>query len=66
MTSRTASCRCGQLKATLARFEAIREDMTALRIVPPREYVGAIESVDEVVEFVQNPRWADEARRARP
>jgi L-cysteine:1D-myo-inositol 2-amino-2-deoxy-alpha-D-glucopyranoside ligase len=30
-----------------------REDMTALRIVPPRDYIGAIESVDEVVELVQ-------------
>ncbi|MEV0248562.1 cysteine--1-D-myo-inosityl 2-amino-2-deoxy-alpha-D-glucopyranoside ligase [Nocardia sp. NPDC050712] len=30
-----------------------REDMTALRIVPPREYIGAIESVDEVVELVE-------------
>ncbi len=34
-------------------IELFREDMSALRIVPPREYVGAIESVDEVVEFVQ-------------
>ncbi|MEU8896146.1 cysteine--1-D-myo-inosityl 2-amino-2-deoxy-alpha-D-glucopyranoside ligase [Nocardia sp. NPDC048505] len=30
-----------------------REDMTALRIVPPREYIGAVESVDEVVELVE-------------
>ncbi|GAB2658145.1 cysteine--1-D-myo-inosityl 2-amino-2-deoxy-alpha-D-glucopyranoside ligase [Nocardia goodfellowii] len=30
-----------------------REDMTALRIVPPRDYIGAIESVDEVVELVE-------------
>ncbi|MEV6135730.1 cysteine--1-D-myo-inosityl 2-amino-2-deoxy-alpha-D-glucopyranoside ligase [Nocardia sp. NPDC051990] len=30
-----------------------REDMSALRIVPPRDYVGAVESVDEVVEFVE-------------
>ncbi|WP_433754745.1 cysteine--1-D-myo-inosityl 2-amino-2-deoxy-alpha-D-glucopyranoside ligase [Nocardia sp. CA-135398] len=30
-----------------------REDMSALRIVPPRDYIGAVESVDEVVEFVQ-------------
>ncbi|NEW37794.1 cysteine--1-D-myo-inosityl 2-amino-2-deoxy-alpha-D-glucopyranoside ligase [Nocardia cyriacigeorgica] len=33
-------------------IELYREDMTALRIIPPRDYVGAIESVDEVVEFV--------------
>ncbi|WP_433715766.1 cysteine--1-D-myo-inosityl 2-amino-2-deoxy-alpha-D-glucopyranoside ligase [Nocardia sp. CA-084685] len=30
-----------------------REDMTALRIVAPRDYIGAVESVDEVIEFVQ-------------
>ncbi|GGK36395.1 cysteine--1-D-myo-inosityl 2-amino-2-deoxy-alpha-D-glucopyranoside ligase [Nocardia camponoti] len=29
-----------------------REDMTELRVVPPRDYIGAIESVDEVVELV--------------
>ncbi len=34
-------------------IELFRSDMQALRIVPPREYVGAVESVDEVVEFVQ-------------
>ncbi|MEV0074976.1 cysteine--1-D-myo-inosityl 2-amino-2-deoxy-alpha-D-glucopyranoside ligase [Nocardia neocaledoniensis] len=30
-----------------------REDMTALGVLPPRDYIGAIESVDEVVELVQ-------------
>ena len=30
-----------------------RADMTALRVVPPRDYIGAVESVDEVVELVQ-------------
>ncbi|MFC9894739.1 cysteine--1-D-myo-inosityl 2-amino-2-deoxy-alpha-D-glucopyranoside ligase [Nocardia sp. NPDC127579] len=34
-------------------IDLFREDMTALRILPPREYVGAIESVDEVVELVE-------------
>ncbi|WP_067856703.1 cysteine--1-D-myo-inosityl 2-amino-2-deoxy-alpha-D-glucopyranoside ligase [Nocardia shimofusensis] len=34
-------------------IELFRTDMSALRVLPPREYVGAIESVDEVVEFVQ-------------
>ncbi|OQS16364.1 cysteine--1-D-myo-inosityl 2-amino-2-deoxy-alpha-D-glucopyranoside ligase [Nocardia donostiensis] len=29
-----------------------RDDMTALRVLPPRHYVGAIETVDEVVELV--------------
>ncbi|MFD0360049.1 cysteine--1-D-myo-inosityl 2-amino-2-deoxy-alpha-D-glucopyranoside ligase [Nocardia sp. GCM10030253] len=34
-------------------IDLFREDMSALRIVPPRDYIGAIESVDEVVELVQ-------------
>ncbi|GAB2711111.1 cysteine--1-D-myo-inosityl 2-amino-2-deoxy-alpha-D-glucopyranoside ligase [Nocardia thraciensis] len=29
-----------------------REDMAALRVLPPRDYVGAVESVGEVVELV--------------
>ncbi|MGX1811661.1 cysteine--1-D-myo-inosityl 2-amino-2-deoxy-alpha-D-glucopyranoside ligase [Nocardia sp. NPDC055321] len=32
--------------------ELFREDMSALRVVPPAHYVGAIESVQEVVELV--------------
>src|SRR3712207_4066360 len=30
-----------------------REDMEALRVVPPAHYVGAVESVGEVVELVE-------------
>ncbi|WP_068278333.1 cysteine--1-D-myo-inosityl 2-amino-2-deoxy-alpha-D-glucopyranoside ligase [Aldersonia kunmingensis] len=30
-----------------------REDMEALRVLPPRDYIGAVESVNEVVEFVE-------------
>ncbi|WP_018680802.1 cysteine--1-D-myo-inosityl 2-amino-2-deoxy-alpha-D-glucopyranoside ligase [Actinokineospora enzanensis] len=29
-----------------------REDMTALRVLPPRDYVGAVESIPEIVEAV--------------
>ncbi|WP_280267391.1 cysteine--1-D-myo-inosityl 2-amino-2-deoxy-alpha-D-glucopyranoside ligase [Nocardia wallacei] len=29
-----------------------REDMAALRVLPPRDYIGAVESVGEVVELV--------------
>ncbi|MGY3556067.1 cysteine--1-D-myo-inosityl 2-amino-2-deoxy-alpha-D-glucopyranoside ligase [Williamsia sp. R60] len=29
-----------------------REDMAALRVLPPRDYIGAVESVGEVVEVV--------------
>jgi L-cysteine:1D-myo-inositol 2-amino-2-deoxy-alpha-D-glucopyranoside ligase len=39
----------------LARSETelFREDMTALRVLPPQEYVGAVESIPLVVELVQ-------------
>ncbi|QHE69324.1 L-cysteine:1D-myo-inosityl 2-amino-2-deoxy-alpha-D-glucopyranoside ligase MshC [Rhodococcus sp. WAY2] len=30
-----------------------REDMEALRVIPPRDYIGAVESVNEVVELVE-------------
>ncbi|RVW04350.1 cysteine--1-D-myo-inosityl 2-amino-2-deoxy-alpha-D-glucopyranoside ligase [Rhodococcus xishaensis] len=30
-----------------------REDMEALRVLPPRDYIGAVESVKEVVELVE-------------
>jgi L-cysteine:1D-myo-inositol 2-amino-2-deoxy-alpha-D-glucopyranoside ligase len=29
-----------------------REDMTALRVLPPRDYLGAVESIPEIVETV--------------
>ncbi|MEO9222607.1 MAG: cysteine--1-D-myo-inosityl 2-amino-2-deoxy-alpha-D-glucopyranoside ligase, partial [Mycobacteriaceae bacterium] len=32
----------------LRETELFRKDMTALRILPPRDYIGAVESVDEV------------------
>ena len=33
--------------------ELFREDMAALRVLPPRDYIGAVESVNEVVELVE-------------
>ncbi|WP_433489898.1 cysteine--1-D-myo-inosityl 2-amino-2-deoxy-alpha-D-glucopyranoside ligase [Nocardia grenadensis] len=36
----------------IGEIELFREDMAALRVLPPRDYVGAIESVEEVVELV--------------
>ena len=32
--------------------QLFRDDMTALRVLPPRDYIGAVESVEEVVEAV--------------
>ncbi|KQU47843.1 cysteine--1-D-myo-inosityl 2-amino-2-deoxy-alpha-D-glucopyranoside ligase [Rhodococcus sp. Leaf278] len=34
-------------------IELFRADMEALRVIPPRDYIGAVESVDEVVELVE-------------
>ena len=36
-----------------AQINLFRSDMEALRVIPPRDYIGAIESVDEVIEMVQ-------------
>ena len=33
--------------------QLFRDDMTALRVLPPRDYIGAVESVDEVVALVE-------------
>jgi L-cysteine:1D-myo-inositol 2-amino-2-deoxy-alpha-D-glucopyranoside ligase len=35
-------------------IELFREDMTALRILPPREYVGAVESIPLIAEFIED------------
>ncbi|QGU04615.1 cysteine--1-D-myo-inosityl 2-amino-2-deoxy-alpha-D-glucopyranoside ligase [Corynebacterium comes] len=35
------------------QIELFRSDMEQLRIIPPRDYIGAIESVDEVVALVE-------------
>ncbi|MFP7365759.1 cysteine--1-D-myo-inosityl 2-amino-2-deoxy-alpha-D-glucopyranoside ligase [Corynebacterium callunae] len=36
-----------------SQIDLFRSDMTALSIIPPQDYIGAIESVDEVIEMVQ-------------
>lgn len=35
-----------------AQVDLFRSDMTALRVLPPRDYIGAMESVGDVVELV--------------
>lgn len=35
-----------------SQIDLFRSDMEALQVIPPRDYIGAIESVDEVVEMV--------------
>ncbi|MBG0816830.1 cysteine--1-D-myo-inosityl 2-amino-2-deoxy-alpha-D-glucopyranoside ligase [Planomonospora sp. ID82291] len=37
-------------------IELFRTDMEALRILPPREYVGVTESIDQVAELIVNLR----------
>ena len=45
----------GQDWAELARAEThlFREDMAALRVLSPREYIGAVEAIPEVVKLIQ-------------
>lgn len=38
--------------------QLFREDMTALRIIPPAHYVGAVESIDLVVDLVERLQTA--------
>ncbi|WP_127782905.1 cysteine--1-D-myo-inosityl 2-amino-2-deoxy-alpha-D-glucopyranoside ligase [Rhodococcus sp. X156] len=37
----------------LRETQLFREDMAALRILPPRDYIGAVESIGEVTEIVE-------------
>ncbi|NLU84956.1 cysteine--1-D-myo-inosityl 2-amino-2-deoxy-alpha-D-glucopyranoside ligase [Rhodococcus sp. HNM0569] len=34
-------------------IDLFREDMAALRVLPPRDYIGAVESIGEVIEMVE-------------
>lgn len=36
-----------------SQIELFRSDMEQLSVIPPRDYIGAVESVDEVVDLVQ-------------
>ena len=36
-----------------AQTQLFREDMTALRVLPPQDYIGATEAINEVVELVE-------------
>ncbi|MET1037378.1 MAG: cysteine--1-D-myo-inosityl 2-amino-2-deoxy-alpha-D-glucopyranoside ligase [Aeromicrobium sp.] len=38
--------------------QLFREDMTALRIIPPAHYIGAVESIDLVVDLVERLQTA--------
>src|SRR5689334_1685480 len=33
-----------------------RDDMTALRVLPPRDYAGAVESIPLIIEFIEQLR----------
>jgi L-cysteine:1D-myo-inositol 2-amino-2-deoxy-alpha-D-glucopyranoside ligase len=41
-----------------------REDMTALRVLPPRDFVGAVEAMPEIVEAIAKLRACGAAYRA--
>jgi L-cysteine:1D-myo-inositol 2-amino-2-deoxy-alpha-D-glucopyranoside ligase len=36
-----------------AQTQLFREDMAALRVLPPQDYIGATEAIDEVIELVE-------------
>ncbi len=49
------AARIGEPWMTLAEREIqlFREDMTALRVLPPREYVGAVEAIPEIGDAIE-------------
>src|SRR5690606_40349596 len=38
-----------------------REDMTALRVLPPEHYIGAVESIPLIIEMIEKLRGRDAA-----
>jgi len=46
------------VKLAESETQLFREDMTALRIIPPAHYVGAVESIELVVDLVERLRDA--------
>ncbi|GAA0946465.1 cysteine--1-D-myo-inosityl 2-amino-2-deoxy-alpha-D-glucopyranoside ligase [Kribbella koreensis] len=38
----------------LAEIQLFRDDMTALRVIPPQNYVGVVESIDLVVDSIED------------
>ncbi|MEU5995759.1 cysteine--1-D-myo-inosityl 2-amino-2-deoxy-alpha-D-glucopyranoside ligase [Spirillospora sp. NPDC047418] len=44
-------------------IQLFREDMTALRILPPDRYIGAVEAIPLVVEMIEKLRGRDAAYR---
>jgi L-cysteine:1D-myo-inositol 2-amino-2-deoxy-alpha-D-glucopyranoside ligase len=61
-TSPTSTTRCSSAPPGTARTgwrspsgrpHCFREDMTALRVLPPTHYVGAVEAMEEIAAFVQ-------------
>ncbi|AKK08776.1 cysteine--1-D-myo-inosityl 2-amino-2-deoxy-alpha-D-glucopyranoside ligase [Corynebacterium testudinoris] len=36
-----------------SQIDLFRSDMTDLSVIPPRDYIGAMESIDEVIDLVQ-------------
>lgn len=36
-----------------SQIDLFRSDMTALNVIPPRDYVGVMDSIDEVIQLVQ-------------
>ena len=55
----------GENWATLAEREIqlFREDMTALRVLPPDEFVGAVEAIPEITDAIEKLLAADNAYR---
>ena len=43
----------GWIKLAEDQTDLFREDMTALRVIPPKTYSGAVESIPEVIALIQ-------------
>ncbi|MEO5832238.1 MAG: cysteine--1-D-myo-inosityl 2-amino-2-deoxy-alpha-D-glucopyranoside ligase [Nakamurella sp.] len=48
-----------------SQIQLFREDMTALRVLPPRDYVGAVEAMPEIIRAVKQLMDSGAAYRVR-
>lgn len=53
LLERATATGVGWTELAESQIDLFREDMEALRVLPPKEYVGAVESIPEVVALIE-------------
>lgn len=59
LLERAAKVKVDWVELAERETELFRQDMRALRVLPPAEYIGAVESIDLVIDYIERLRAAD-------